>query len=117
MLKCFSISLSQCLIASLPSFLPNSIFLHELSVFHLSLTICQYFCHTPDTEKACQQGFAQHLEHLLFYGADISSQNASGNTALHISALYNKVCYRKRMPYEISRVVTESFLNVFTFSG
>lgn len=40
--------------------------------------------------KACQNGFAQHLEHLLFYGADTSSQNASGNTALHISALYNK---------------------------
>lgn len=40
--------------------------------------------------KACQNGFAQHLEHLLFYGADTSSQNASGNSALHISALYNK---------------------------
>ncbi|XP_019744050.1 SH3 and multiple ankyrin repeat domains protein 3-like isoform X2 [Hippocampus comes] len=43
-----------------------------------------------ETHKACQNGFAQHLEHLLFYGADASSQNASGNTALHISALYNK---------------------------
>lgn len=40
--------------------------------------------------KACQNGFAQHLEHLLFYGANTSSQNASGNSALHISALYNK---------------------------
>ncbi|TNN23348.1 SH3 and multiple ankyrin repeat domains protein 1 [Liparis tanakae] len=40
--------------------------------------------------KACQNGFAQHLEHLLFYGADSSSQNAAGNTALHVSALYNK---------------------------
>ncbi|XP_031147179.1 SH3 and multiple ankyrin repeat domains protein 1-like isoform X1 [Sander lucioperca] len=43
-----------------------------------------------EIHKACQNGFAQHLEHLLFYGADTSSQNASGNTALHISALYNK---------------------------
>ncbi|XP_041671757.1 SH3 and multiple ankyrin repeat domains protein 1-like isoform X1 [Cheilinus undulatus] len=43
-----------------------------------------------EMHKACQNGFAQHLEHLLFYGADTSSQNASGNTALHISALYNK---------------------------
>ncbi|CAI5676256.1 unnamed protein product [Oreochromis niloticus] len=40
--------------------------------------------------KACQNGNSQHLEHLLFYGADSSSQNASGNTALHICALYNK---------------------------
>lgn len=87
----FFISLSQCLIAPLPSFLPNSILLHEITLFHLSLTICDSFCHTLDIEKACQQGFAQHLEHLLFYGADTSSQNASGNTALHISALYNKV--------------------------
>ncbi|XP_043089497.1 SH3 and multiple ankyrin repeat domains protein 1-like, partial [Puntigrus tetrazona] len=39
---------------------------------------------------ACQNGNSQHLEHLLFYGADSSSQNASGNTALHICALYNK---------------------------
>nr|XP_029133835.1 SH3 and multiple ankyrin repeat domains protein 1-like [Labrus bergylta] len=43
-----------------------------------------------EVHKACQNGHAQHLEHLLFYGADTSSQNASGNTALHISALYNK---------------------------
>eukprot|EP00063_Salmo_salar_P037578 XP_014012413.1 PREDICTED: SH3 and multiple ankyrin repeat domains protein 1-like [Salmo salar] len=43
-----------------------------------------------EIHKACQNGFAQHLEHLLFYGADTTSQNASGNTALHICALYNK---------------------------
>ncbi|KAM9837687.1 SH3 and multiple ankyrin repeat domains protein 1-like [Aulostomus maculatus] len=43
-----------------------------------------------EIHKACQNGFAQHLEHLLFYGADVTSQNASGNSALHISALYNK---------------------------
>ncbi|XP_069547555.1 SH3 and multiple ankyrin repeat domains protein 1-like [Brachyistius frenatus] len=43
-----------------------------------------------EIHKACQNGFAQHLEHLLFYGADTASQNASGNTALHICALYNK---------------------------
>uniref|UniRef100_A0A3Q2D5D1 SH3 and multiple ankyrin repeat domains 1 n=1 Tax=Cyprinodon variegatus TaxID=28743 RepID=A0A3Q2D5D1_CYPVA len=41
-------------------------------------------------QQACQHGNSQHLEHLLFYGADSSSQNASGNTALHICALYNK---------------------------
>ncbi|XP_051970670.1 SH3 and multiple ankyrin repeat domains protein 1-like [Xyrauchen texanus] len=43
-----------------------------------------------ESHQACQHGFAQHIEHLLFYGADTTSQNASGNTALHICALYNK---------------------------
>ncbi|XP_071782808.2 SH3 and multiple ankyrin repeat domains protein 1-like [Centroberyx gerrardi] len=43
-----------------------------------------------EIHKACQNGYAQHLEHLLFYGADTTSQNASGNSALHICALYNK---------------------------
>lgn len=42
-------------------------------------------------EQACRYGHVQHLEHLLFYGADMTAQNASGNTALHICALYNQV--------------------------
>lgn len=42
-------------------------------------------------DQACRHGHVQHLEHLLFYGADMSAQNASGNTALHICALYNQV--------------------------
>ncbi|NXH49406.1 SHAN3 protein, partial [Dicaeum eximium] len=41
-------------------------------------------------EQACRYGHVQHLEHLLFYGADMAAQNASGNTALHICALYNQ---------------------------
>lgn len=41
--------------------------------------------------QACRYGHVQHLEHLLFYGADMAAQNASGNTALHICALYNQV--------------------------
>ncbi|KAG7267702.1 hypothetical protein CRUP_020255 [Coryphaenoides rupestris] len=41
-------------------------------------------------KPACRHGHVQHLEHLLFYGADMSAQNASGNTALHICALYNQ---------------------------
>ncbi|KAI4530240.1 hypothetical protein MG293_020096 [Ovis ammon polii] len=40
--------------------------------------------------RACRYGHVQHLEHLLFYGADMGAQNASGNTALHICALYNQ---------------------------
>uniref|UniRef100_A0A8C8VN71 SH3 and multiple ankyrin repeat domains protein 3 n=1 Tax=Pelusios castaneus TaxID=367368 RepID=A0A8C8VN71_9SAUR len=43
-----------------------------------------------EVHQACRYGHVQHLEHLLFYGADMTSQNASGNTALHICALYNQ---------------------------
>ncbi|XP_078475827.1 SH3 and multiple ankyrin repeat domains protein 2-like [Lampetra planeri] len=43
-----------------------------------------------ELHQACRHGLVQHLEHLLFYGADMSAQNASGNTALHICALYNQ---------------------------
>ncbi|XP_043944546.1 SH3 and multiple ankyrin repeat domains protein 3 isoform X4 [Protopterus annectens] len=43
-----------------------------------------------EVHQACRYGHVQHLEHLLFYGADMSTQNASGNSALHICALYNQ---------------------------
>ncbi|KAJ8373381.1 hypothetical protein AAFF_G00265690 [Aldrovandia affinis] len=43
-----------------------------------------------EIHQACRHGHVQHLEHLLFYGADMSAQNASGNTALHVCALYNE---------------------------
>ncbi|XP_026166532.1 SH3 and multiple ankyrin repeat domains protein 3 isoform X2 [Mastacembelus armatus] len=43
-----------------------------------------------EIHQACRYGHVQHLEHLLFYRADMSAQNASGNTALHVCALYNQ---------------------------
>uniref|UniRef100_A0A667HXV8 SH3 and multiple ankyrin repeat domains 2 n=1 Tax=Lynx canadensis TaxID=61383 RepID=A0A667HXV8_LYNCA len=43
-----------------------------------------------EIHQACRYGHVQHLEQLLFYGADMAAQNASGNTALHICALYNQ---------------------------
>ncbi|XP_053576529.1 SH3 and multiple ankyrin repeat domains protein 2 isoform X2 [Bombina bombina] len=43
-----------------------------------------------EIHQACRYGHFQHLEHLLFYGTDMGAQNASGNTALHICALYNQ---------------------------
>ncbi|XP_072277657.1 SH3 and multiple ankyrin repeat domains protein 2-like [Pyxicephalus adspersus] len=43
-----------------------------------------------EIHQACRNGYYQHLEHLLFYGANMGAQNASGNTALHICALYNQ---------------------------
>jgi len=33
----------------------------------------------------------QFLEQLIYYGADVNCQNYSGNTPLHICAIYNQV--------------------------
>ena len=41
--------------------------------------------------KVCRNGLVQHLEHLLFYGANMNAQNASGNTPLHVCAVNNQV--------------------------
>lgn len=75
------------------------LFTRSLVYFNLLIRLCLLFPHLASlpvplrrvVTQACQNGNSQHLEHLLFYGADSSSQNASGNTALHICALYNKV--------------------------
>ncbi|XP_042225629.1 protein shank-like isoform X5 [Homarus americanus] len=42
-----------------------------------------------ETHQACRNKMVQHLEHLLFYGADMNAQNASGNTPLHVCAVNN----------------------------
>lgn len=38
-------------------------------------------------DQACRNGLIQHLDHLLFYGADMNGKNASGNTPLHVCAV------------------------------
>ncbi|KAK7494551.1 hypothetical protein BaRGS_00014204 [Batillaria attramentaria] len=43
-----------------------------------------------EIHQACRYGRVQHLEHLLFYGAELDVQNASGNTPLHVCAAYNQ---------------------------
>lgn len=43
----------------------------------------------PFFPQACRNKLVQHLEHLLFYGADMNAQNASGNTPLHVCAVNN----------------------------
>lgn len=40
-----------------------------------------------EVHHACKLGLRQHLEHLLFYGADMNARNASGNTPLHVCAV------------------------------
>ena len=39
---------------------------------------------------ACKLGHIQHLEHLIYYGADVNCRTASGSTPLHICALENR---------------------------
>ncbi|XP_063705079.1 SH3 and multiple ankyrin repeat domains protein 2 isoform X2 [Culicoides brevitarsis] len=43
-----------------------------------------------EVHQACRNGMVHHLEHLLFYGADMDGQNASGNTPLHVCAVNNQ---------------------------
>ncbi|XP_023248935.1 SH3 and multiple ankyrin repeat domains protein 3-like [Seriola lalandi dorsalis] len=62
----------------------------ELLLNHHASVCCQDENGWHEVHQACRHGHVQHLEHLLFYGANMSAQNASGNTALHICALYNQ---------------------------
>ncbi|KAM8889585.1 SH3 and multiple ankyrin repeat domains protein 2-like isoform 4-T4 [Synchiropus picturatus] len=62
----------------------------ELLLNHHAAVCCQDENGWHEVHQACRHGNVQHLEHLLFYGSDMSAQNASGNTALHICALYNQ---------------------------
>ncbi|KAJ6646032.1 SH3 and multiple ankyrin repeat domains protein 3 [Pseudolycoriella hygida] len=87
---------------------PNYKDARGLTPLYLSVTkktdskICESLLHdhgtlgTQDTQgwqevhQACRHGLVQHLEHLLFYGADMDSRNASGNTPLHVCAVNNQ---------------------------
>lgn len=43
-----------------------------------------------EIHQACRNGLVHHLEHLLFYSADMNGRNASGNTPLHVCAVNNQ---------------------------
>merc|ERR1719186_1228143 len=43
-----------------------------------------------EVHQVCRNGMVQHLEHLLFYGADMNARSASGNTPLHVCAVNNQ---------------------------
>ncbi|CAF0957509.1 unnamed protein product [Adineta steineri] len=51
-------------------------------------------CHdeslSTELHQACRLGLVQHIEHLLFYRADINAINIGGNTPLHICAATNQ---------------------------
>lgn len=44
-------------------------------------------CNISLVFQACRNGLLQHLERLLYYGAEKNAQNASGNTPLHVCAV------------------------------
>ncbi|GAB0099496.1 uncharacterized protein DMENIID0001_153640 [Sergentomyia squamirostris] len=87
---------------------PNYKDIRGVTPVYLSVTkktdakICESLLHdhatlgTQDTQgwqevhQACRNGLVHHLEHLLFYGADMDGQNASGNTPLHVCAVNNQ---------------------------
>jgi Ankyrin repeats (many copies) len=43
--------------------------------------------------QACRHGRTKHVEHLLYFGANINALNKTGNTPLHVCALNNQVSY------------------------
>ena len=63
----------------------------DVVFFHTSLVNkCLLIC-VNLSFQACKAGRVQHLEHLLFYGAEMNAQNSSGNTPLHVCAVNNQV--------------------------
>lgn len=54
----------------------------QLYLFYISFVFIR-----KSFSQACRTGLLQHLEHLLFYGADMNARNASGNTPLHVCAV------------------------------
>ena len=40
--------------------------------------------------QAVKNGLVQHLEHLLYYGAEVDAANRNGNTPLHVAAVNNQ---------------------------
>ncbi|XP_057332502.1 SH3 and multiple ankyrin repeat domains protein 2-like isoform X3 [Microplitis mediator] len=42
-----------------------------------------------EIHHACRNNLVRHLDHLLYYGADMNARNASGNTPLHVCAVNN----------------------------
>jgi len=56
-----------------------------------SIVNCRDDYLSTELHQACRLGLVQHLEHLLFYRADINAVNLAGNTPLHICAATNQV--------------------------
>lgn len=55
----------------------------------LIIIVCSSIIDSGRCSQACRNNLVQHLDHLLFYGADMNARNASGNTPLHVCAVNN----------------------------
>lgn len=56
-----------------------------------SIVNCRDDYLSTELHQACRLGLVQHIEHLLFYRADINAINLAGNTPLHVCATTNQV--------------------------
>ncbi|CAF2881473.1 unnamed protein product [Rotaria sp. Silwood2] len=55
-----------------------------------SLVNCHDDYLSTELHQSCRLGLVQHIEHLLFYRADMNAINIAGNTPLHICAATNQ---------------------------
>eukprot|EP00794_Sanderia_malayensis_P012635 gene12636-13933_t len=63
---------------------------------------------SQEIHQACHNGYEQHLDHLIFYGASINSRTKTGNTPLHICAIENQEYCARLL---LSRGAEKSLLN------
>ncbi|XP_036332887.1 PH and SEC7 domain-containing protein isoform X3 [Rhagoletis pomonella] len=64
-----------------------------------------------EVHQACRHGLVQHLEHLLFYGADMDGRNASGNTPLHVCAVNNQEACAKMLLFRGAQRAALNYAN------
>ena len=54
---------------------------------------------STELHHCCRLGLVQHLEHLIFYRADLNAEDQCGNTPLHLCARTNQVSSRRSSPF------------------
>lgn len=62
----------------------------ELLLYNGSYIGCKDDNNWQEIHYACKAGLSQQLDHLIYYGADVNAKNDSGNTPLHICAIYKQ---------------------------
>ena len=72
-------------------YLHDSAYCCQLLLEDHSMVDCRDESLSTELHQACRLGLVQHVEHLLFYRANINAMNLAGNTPLHICAATNQV--------------------------